>query len=93
MKMPFGKFRGYEVEEIETQYLEWLQEHIPLRGPLRIAVSEEIEARHGHEIVAPDEGRVKSVYRAMAFKWHPDRGGTKEAMQAVNEFYQHLRSS
>lgn len=34
--------------------------------------------------------RVKSVYRQMSQKWHPDAGGTKEAMQAVNDFYQQL---
>lgn len=89
--MPFGKFKGYEVEEIETQYLEWLQGHIPLRGQLRVAVSEEIEARHDLEIVCPSKDRVKEVYRVMAMKWHPDKGGTKEAMQAVNEFYERLR--
>jgi uncharacterized protein (DUF3820 family) len=88
--MPFGKFKGWPLEEIELQYLEWLQDHVPLRGHLRVAVSQEIAARTDLEIVSPSKDRVKEVYRVMAMKWHPDRGGTKEAMQAVNEFYEQL---
>lgn len=93
MRMPFGKFKGYEVEEIDLQYLLWRQEHIPLRGPLRIAVSEKIEVRCGLEIAVPDQDRVKRIYRELSFKWHPDRGGNVQAQQAINEFYQCLTSS
>lgn len=38
------------------------------------------------------QGDAKRVFRELAFKWHPDRGGTKEAMQAVNEFFSMLDS-
>lgn len=37
-----------------------------------------------------ENGNAKRIYRDLALKYHPDRGGSKEAMQAVNEFYQAL---
>ena len=92
MKMPFGKFKGYEVEEIELQYLLWLEGHVPLRGPIRVAVAQEIEFRRGLEVAVPDQDKVKRIYHELSFKWHPDRiGGNTQAMQAINEFYQQLK--
>ena len=33
---------------------------------------------------------LKPVYRRMASKYHPDRGGSTEAMVAVNEFWEEI---
>ncbi|MBI5579603.1 MAG: DUF3820 family protein [Deltaproteobacteria bacterium] len=38
MRMPFGKFKGVPIGEIETSYLQWLST-IELRDPLRGAVN------------------------------------------------------
>lgn len=38
-----------------------------------------------------DEAAVKKAYRDASLKSHPDRGGTKEAMQNVNEAYEVLK--
>jgi uncharacterized protein (DUF3820 family) len=35
-------------------------------------------------------GDAKRIFRDLAFKWHPDRGGSQEAMKAINEFYDKL---
>jgi uncharacterized protein (DUF3820 family) len=92
MKMPFGKFKGYELEDIEPEYLEWLVKKVYLREPLRTAVFEVMEGIDCmDERKMQDPKKVKGVYRDLAMKYHPDRGGTKEAMQAVNEFYERLR--
>ena len=40
-----------------------------------------------------DPHSLKAVYYRMARKWHPDAGGTHEAMQVVNEFYEELQQS
>lgn len=36
------------------------------------------------------QGDLKSAFRKLSLKWHPDRGGTTEAQQALNEFYEEL---
>ena len=36
-------------------------------------------------------GAVARWYRAMAAKYHPDRGGSTEQMQAINDAYAELR--
>ena len=38
-RMPFGKFKGVPIGEIETSYLQWLHKTVELREPLRSAVS------------------------------------------------------
>jgi hypothetical protein len=92
MRMPFGKFKGTEIDEIKPQYLQWLLENIPLREPLRTAVFEVMETMPGPDKIAmPATQKVKGIYRELSMKYHPDRGGSKEAMQAVNEFYGKLR--
>lgn len=86
MQMPFGKYRGWPVEEIETQYLIWLSTHCELRGPLKIAVSTVLAYRPETHPV-PAESEIKKIYRQLSFKYHPDRGGNTVAQQAINEFY------
>ena len=38
LRMPFGKFKGVPIGEIETSYLQWLHKTVDLREPLRSAV-------------------------------------------------------
>lgn len=33
---------------------------------------------------------LKPIHRKMATKYHPDRGGSTEAMVAVNEFWEEI---
>ncbi len=89
MQMPFGKFRGWSLDEIETQYLVWLSTHCELKGPLKIAVSVAI-AKRAETFPIPAEGAVKKIYRQLSLKYHPDRGGNTVAQQAINEFYSSL---
>jgi len=96
MRMPFGKYRYWDVEDIPRDYLEWLYENVDLRDRLRRAVEDVLFWRGGTFTPAPpppdpDEGVVKAVYRELARKWHPDRGGSNEAMAALNEFYHLLK--
>jgi uncharacterized protein (DUF3820 family) len=35
MKMPFGKYVGWDLEEIPRQYLEWIVNNLDLYGDLR----------------------------------------------------------
>lgn len=93
MKMPFGKFKGRDLRQVPDDYLDWLFFDIALREPLRSAVRREISKREGVDYTpaATEAGHIKRVYRELAFKYHPDHGGSTEAMQAVNEFYEKLQ--
>ena len=90
MIMPFGKYKGRSVSTLPEDYLMWLWDSVDLRGRLRGEVE---AALFDNAVVAmPQEDQVKTIYRELAFKWHPDRGGCVEAMQAVNEFYERLKN-
>lgn len=89
MRMPFGKHRGTPVDELPENYLTWVWENVRLREPLRSAVEDALFLSCPPAPM-PDQDVVKSIYRELAMKWHPDRGGTTSAMQAVNEFYERL---
>jgi hypothetical protein len=60
---------------------------------VREAIENELLRREGMEQAAPQswENRVTQVFREMALRYHPDRGGSTEAMQAVNDYYQRLK--
>ncbi len=45
MLIPFGKYKGQELNVVPDAYLLWLTANIPLREPLLSAVVEEISAR------------------------------------------------
>jgi len=96
MLMPFGKYKGTEVSELPLDYLLWLQDTIPLREPLRSAVAEAVyyyRSTNSSTGVLELSGRSKelqNIYYRLAKKWHPDCGGSIEAMQAINEFYEEI---
>jgi len=48
MRMPFGKFKGEHLEDIDdTSYLTWLEQQDWLKPELRAAVQHEIDRRTG----------------------------------------------
>lgn len=107
MKMPFGKYRGVLVERLPDDYLDWLHSLDDLREPLRQAVEREWshrqweeESRHSSAGFARDldaDDRLllaeilRTGYRAMALKYHPDVGGPAEIMLRLNRLMERLR--
>ncbi len=75
--------------ELPEAYLRWLWDTVDLREPLLGAVTEALEVYSCHVPARIEDART--IYHDLAKKWHPDAGGTKEAMQAVNEFYERLK--
>jgi hypothetical protein len=94
-RMPFGKYRGQLLEDVPTDYLEWLLDAFPLRPFLRRAVERELTIRAGNFSVkpaAPDWlAIIRQWHREMALQFHPDRGGHVEAMRAINLGAERLR--
>lgn len=86
--MPFGKYRDQPIDQIPTGYLRWLLT-IDLWPDLQSAVEEELELRREGFERGPRQAPtpaidVASWYRQLSMRFHPDRGGSKEAMQAVH---------
>jgi hypothetical protein len=94
MRMPFGKYRSWPLEEIPDGYLLWVLDNcVRLSPTLREAICRQLQVRQGPvwEAPAPDwEEVVRTWYRQLSLEFHPDRGGSKEAMQAINEAYHRL---
>lgn len=100
MRMPFGRFRGIEIADLEDGYLQWLHDHVQLREPLRFSVEAEYKLRF--DTASADEPLPENVqqmaaelvslgYRKLAQIHHPDHGGDTHAMQLLNEAAQFLR--
>jgi len=90
--MPFGKYRGFPIEDIPESYLKWLWSNVQLEEPLRSAIAAALK----HVGKLPDVIRpeiVRDIYRRLSKKWHPDVGGSVEAMQAINDFYDALKEA
>lgn len=106
MKMPFGKHRGAAIHDLPDDYLEWLHGLDNVRGRLRKAVDAEWRCRQWEEesrrpveymseFDAEDKlllaELIRSGYRQMAMKHHPDVGGNPEVMRKLNALMERLR--
>ena len=99
MIIPFGKFKGTLLCDLPGDYLAWLQT-IELRDPLRAAIfaeAKEREFEHSNQIngvphIAVVDELIGAGLRALAMKYHPDRGGNPEKMVAIYTAVDWMRS-
>lgn len=103
MQMPHGSFAGREIEEIPLGRLFWIlmYDHrgdalliAAILDHLQLAMFPDDESRYTAASTALDEAdhrrirtALKDAYRKASFKYHPARGGSMEAMKAVNDLY------
>jgi hypothetical protein len=107
VRLPFGKYRGEDIEDVPLSYLAWLLEETRLTPDLRAAILEEVARRLGLEVprqeppqaaIVPAELRrwaaeiVESGFRQAARRHHPDLGGSEHAMRALLEARECLRA-
>ncbi len=98
MVFTFGKYAGYPLCDIPASYLGMALETFTIPEPLAHQCRAELLHRFGlmqplpsqTEVTAAPDDKMKAIYRKLATKYHPDKGGSTQAMQAVNEFYQEL---
>jgi hypothetical protein len=106
-RFDFGKYRGRLVEDVPTGYLQWcLAECSGLSPWLRAEIGAVLRRRHAGPgqgdrraaDAAPGPGPpanwsavMARWYREMSMKYHPDRGGSTQEMQAINHAYDRLR--
>jgi len=83
MIMTFGKHRGKRLENIPKDYLLWVLDNCSPQPTLLRAIkqvlglSDEPTTAISTDIVGP-------WYRKLAMEFHPDQGGTHQAMKVVN---------
>jgi hypothetical protein len=100
--MTFGKYKGRDLADIDDEsYLRWALESATTVGP---TLREAIRARLGLPPTPPDSQQVaqvvskmrdvlRSVYRDMSARFHPDRGGSNAAMSAINRMHDSLQEA
>jgi hypothetical protein len=98
--MPFGKYKGRSLTDIPTGYLNWLLANCDLDHWLQGAVRNELVDRAEYVTEAGETASdlpahlpaiVRQWYREMSLRYHPDRGGSNEAMKAIIEAHGRLR--
>lgn len=102
--MPFGRHRGQTIDEIPRSYLRWVLENCHSISPhLRAAIADQLGERPQWTPPPPPppprtppasalDNLVRQWLRQMTLKYHPDRGGHHEAMIAVVDGAELLRS-
>lgn len=97
MILTFGKYRGWQIDELPFSYLAWLWETDFIKDELREAVRKEILCRvndseeMGGEVVA-DKKHLQRIYRTLALTYHPDiTGGNGDIMTGINLIYEALQ--
>jgi hypothetical protein len=103
--MPFGKFKWKPLADIPDSYLHWLLDEadgLERYYGLRAAIEGELRQRGYGDDVDDDAPAgmiamrdvhqvVNSWFREQSLRWHPDRGGSDQAMQAINHAHDRLR--
>ncbi len=93
------KYKGQNIEDVPTDYLDWMLnsgqfeiKSLWWQNAIRAELDRRAGEQQGRKYTPPPppppvrgltREMVESAYRTAARKWHPDRGGTKEAMQAM----------
>lgn len=90
---PFGKFKGIAIHAIESNYIIHALENFDLPDDLINQLRYEIFIRFSipfYESDGVDIYKINSVYKKLANIYHPDKGGSDLAMQAINQFKSEL---
>jgi len=107
VRMPWGKFRGYPLEDIESSYLVWVLESCERARPELVgAILRELQTRFGSPPPPPPSSSsvrktcpdpalaaqlISTGLRVLAQKFHPDKGGDTATMQKLNAVAAWLR--
>lgn len=87
---PFGKFKGVAIHAIESNYIVYALENFDLPDDLKNQLRNEIFIRFSIRTDKIDIWEINAVYKKLANIYHPDKGGSDLAMQAINQFKSEL---
>ncbi len=90
MILKFGKYRGMPIEEVPTEYLEWM---LDTNQRMIATIEQELDRRKLSEEAELSwiEKVIRSGYRELAKKYHPDVGGSEDEMRQVVAAVEYLR--
>lgn len=98
MKMPFGKHKGIEVHKLPNTYLQWLYYNVSINGTLltEVCYALGIEPDYVSNTKTHTDNEmvmsiIKSGFRELSKKLHPDVGGTDEQMKKLNSAHEYLK--
>lgn len=91
-RLQFGKWEGYDIRDVDREYLEWLKEHSERTINM---VTEELERRDNDAEASMSwmERIIAAGYRELSKKHHPDRGGDPEEMKELNASHDLLKEA
>lgn len=82
--MPFGKHKGKRLCDVPTDYLKWCLDNCDRMTPsLRNAIKHQL-AKAEKPANVPSVNVCHQWYRTLSREFHPDLGGSHEAMKAIN---------
>ena len=82
MILQFGKYKGYDLQQVPDDYLQWIAE--TQRKTLAEYEAEQTRRLNLQEArLSWAERMVQAGFRTLAMEHHPDRGGNNEAMRQV----------
>jgi uncharacterized protein (DUF3820 family) len=89
--MPWGKFKGQRIIDLPPNYLTYslIEFDLPieLRQLMIKVLLQHIDPYNQiNSFENIESEKVKNVYKKLCLKYHPDKGGNTEAMQAINDF-------
>jgi hypothetical protein len=87
-KMPFGKYKGERLMNLPSNYIIYALDEFDLPDELNSELKSILYNRlfTSKDAILP----IKSIYRQMAKKYHPDSGGSHECMVAITDFYNQI---
>jgi Putative quorum-sensing-regulated virulence factor len=88
-RLHFGKYEGWEIRDVPEDYLSWLMNSSQQTADMCKA---ELERRENEEEASMSwmERIIKTGYRELSKKHHPDFGGQVQDMQELNASYDAL---
>lgn len=102
-RMPFGKWKGHLLSEIPDDYLWWVITNCDnIAAELRAAIVSRLNEPPGPSTKdkPPPPGAItedklshtiRTWFRSMCKRFHPDCGGSAEAMKTLNAAHEELK--
>jgi hypothetical protein len=86
----FGKYEGWDIADVPDDYVDYMVQQ--KRKDLQLWEDEQKRRELIREAdLSWVEKLIKAGHRALAQKYHPDRGGNAEDMQAINAAAEQLK--